>query len=309
MRRTHATQMALAALLWSVGAQARTLEVGPGHTYAKPSEAVAAAGPGDRIDIFPGKYFDCAIVATDGLTLRGVGDAAAVVITDKPCAGKALLVIDGRDVTVANLTLTRARVPDGNGAGIRAEGTGRLSVDGVRFVNNQDGILTSDGPLSLLVRHSQFLRNGVCAAFCAHAIYAGRIALLQVQDSVFRETRDGHSIKSRAARTEVDRCDIADGPNGTSSYLIEAPNGGALVVRDNTLEKGPRSGNHTTAIAIGFEGVDQPTAEITVTGNVFTNTGAYRTAFVDNVTATEATLRGNTLHGAVDPLLGDGSSQ
>ena len=200
-------------------------------------------------------------------------------------------------------------MPDGNGAGIRAEG-GNLTVDGVRFINNQDGILTNANPaMTLTVRHSIFTKNGVCLNACAHAIYASKIASLIVQDSIFRDTREGHDIKSRAARTEVTGCDIQDGPSGTASYQIEAPNGGALIVRNNTLEKGPLSGNHTAAISIGAEGVDQPTPEITVEHNHLTNDGNYRTALVNNMTATEATLRGNTLTGPVDPLHGDGSSQ
>ncbi len=302
-----------AALLLLAGvpgqARARTLEVGAGRAFALPSAAAAAASPGDRIVIYPGQYFDCATLAASRLTIEGAGDAAAIVLTDKTCGGKALLIVDGDDVTVRNLTLTRARVPDGNGAGIRAEG-GNLTVDGVRFVNNQDGILTNTNPaMTLTVRHSQFIRNGVCMDACSHAIYAGKIASLVVQDSLFRDTRQGHDIKSRAARTEVTRCDIEDGQTGTASYLIEIPNGGAVIVRDNTLEKGPLAGNHTSAISIGAEGVDQPTPEITVEHNHLTNDGNYRTALVNNMSATEATLRGNTLTGSVDALRGDGSSQ
>ena len=300
---------AFLACVASLDVRARTLEVGAGRQYAKLSQAAAAASPGDRITVLPGQYFDCAVLSTNDLTVQGVGDASTVVLTDKTCQGKALLITTGRNITVANLTLARARVPDGNGAGIRAEG-GNLTVDGVRFVNDQDGILTADNPdMALLVRNSQFDRNGVCAAACSHAIYAGHIASLTVQNSVFRDTRDGHDVKSRAARTEVIDCDIADGPDGTASYLIEVPNGGAVVVRNNTMEKGPRAGNHTAAIAIGMEGVDQATPEITVSGNRFTNDGDYRTAFVDNVTATEAVLHNNSLHGRVDALKGDGTSR
>ena len=300
---------ALAALALAMQAAARDLTVGAGRAYATPSAAVAAAGPGDRILIYPGHYFDCAVLAIDHLTIEGVGDPAAVVLTDKTCQGKALLVVGGQDTTVANLTLTRARVPDGNGAGIRAEG-GNLTVQGVRFVNNQDGILTIDtAPMTLTVRDSLFDHNGVCGAACSHAIYAGHIVQLTVEHSVFRDTRDGHDIKSRARRTVVTGCDIADGPEGTASYLVELPNGGTLVMRGNTLEKGPHSGNHTAAVAIGMEGVDQPTDEITVEGNRFTNDGDYHTALVNNVTATEATLRHNVLRGAVDALHGDGTSQ
>ena len=299
----------IGAAAFAMSAHARTLEVGAGKTYAKPSDAAAAASSGDRILISPGQYFDCAVLAANNLTIQGVGDAAAVVLTDKTCQGKALLVIDGDNTTISNLTLTRARVADGNGAGIRAEG-GSLTVDGVHFINNQDGILTSANPAMVLtVRHSVFTKNGVCQESCSHAIYAGKIASLVVQDSIFRDTRDGHDIKSRAARTEVTGCDIQDGPTGTASYLIEAPNGGALIVRDNTLEKGPLSGNHTAAISIGAEGVDQATPEITVDHNRMTNDGNYRTALVNNLTATEASVLGNTLRGPVDALHGDGSSK
>ncbi len=78
------------------------------------------------------------------------------------------------------------------------------------------------------------------------------------------------------------------------------------MVRDNTLEKGPKSENHKAAIAIGEEGVSQPTPEITVTNNTFKNDGDYEAAFVWNVTATPAQLIANKLSGTVIPLRGDG---
>ena len=59
------------------------------------------------------------------------------MLTDKTCQGKALLVIDGNNDAVRNLTLERARVPDGNGAGIRAEG-GNLTVSGVAFIKQPE---------------------------------------------------------------------------------------------------------------------------------------------------------------------------
>lgn len=301
--------LALGVSMLATPCAAATLDAGAGKTYATPSAAIAAASSGDTVRIYPGQYFDCAVVHASPLTIEGVGDPATVALTDKTCQGKALLIADGATLTVRNLTLTRARVPDGNGAGIRAEGH-RLTVDGVRFVNNQDGILTDAEPdMVVIVRNSQFIKNGVCQNSCAHGIYAGKIASLVVQNSVFRDTRQGHDIKSRAARTEVTGCDIQDGPAGTASYLIEIPNGGAVIVRDNTLEKGANSGNHTAAISIGAEGVDQPTPEITVEGNRLTNDGDYHTVLVNNMTATEATLRHNKLSGAVDPLMGDGSSE
>ncbi|MDE2199760.1 MAG: hypothetical protein KGJ41_12145 [Rhodospirillales bacterium] len=290
----------------SSAASARTLEVGPGKSYQQPSAAIAAAQPGDTVSIAAGQYFDCAVIKTDHLTIEGSAPNAAAVLTDKQCAGKGLLVTDGNDITIRNLTLTRVRVPDGNGAGIRAEGRD-LTVDHVKFINNQDGILGNDNPGStIIVRDSFFQRNGTCDAYCAHGIYVGAVKLLRVENSVFTETQHAHNIKSRAALTEVIGCDISDGPEGTSSYQIDIPSGGGLVVRNTKMEKGPKSENHTTAIILGEEGVGQPTPQITITDNTLRNDGTYPTLLVDNLTATPAMLSGNKLIGKVTPLKGDG---
>jgi hypothetical protein len=308
VRRARFCAAGLAGLVFAAPAGAAVLQAGAGKTYPLPSAAIAAAGAGDTVEIYPGQYFDCATVHAPGVTIEGVGNAADVVITDKACSGKGLLIVDAPDVTVKNLTLTRARVPDGNGAGIRMEG-GSLTVDGVRFVNNQDGILTAPDPHWVLtVRNSYFERDGYCGDYCAHGIYAAEIGRVIVDHSKFIRTRDGHSIKSRALATEVTNCTIEDGPDGNSSYAIELPNGGALIARGNHIEKGPKSGNHSAAIVLGSEGVTHPTPEIVVEDNDFTNDmDGHGTVLVNNQTATEAVLRGNVLHGEVRALQGDGS--
>ena len=139
-----ARRVLIALLLLGGAVQARTLEVGPDKDYKQPSEAAAAARAGDRIAIAPGEYFDCAILRADKLVFEGVGDPDKVVMTDKVCGGKGLLITVGNGITIRNLTLARARVPDGNGAGIRNEAPD-LTVEGVRFVNNQNGILSTPG--------------------------------------------------------------------------------------------------------------------------------------------------------------------
>jgi pectate lyase len=49
---------------------------------------------------------DCAFLRKDNLTIEGAAPGA--VLTDTTCAGKALLVVDGNNITVRNLTLQRA---------------------------------------------------------------------------------------------------------------------------------------------------------------------------------------------------------
>jgi hypothetical protein len=285
-------------------ASAKVLEVGPDKRFKQPSEAIAAAAAGDDVRIASGQYFDCAIVPQDNLTIEGIGPNA--VLTDKTCAGKALLVIDGKNVTVRNLTFQRARVPDRNGAGIRAEG-GDLTVENSRFINNENGILSADNPAATIrITGSSFIGNGRCQGSCSHGIYIGQAKLLHVDHSRFFDTHEGHNIKSRAARTEVIDCDIEDGPDGTSSYLIEAPNGGSLIVERNKMEKGRQSQNQANTIMIGSEGVSQPTEEITIRDNTLTNDQGRPTTFVHNMTATPAQLSGNVFKGQVVPLEGDG---
>lgn len=303
MNRTQ-TILIAAAMMVPIAASAKVLEVGPDKQFKQPSEAIAAAVNGDDVRIYPGQYFDCAIVKQDNLTIEGVGPNA--IITDRICAGKALLVIDGKNVTVRNLTLQRARVPDRNGAGIRAEG-GDLIVENARFLNNENGILSADNPaISIRITGSSFIGNGRCQGSCSHGIYIGHAKLLHVDHSRFFDTHEGHQIKSRASRTEIIDCDIEDGPDGTSSYLIEAPNGGSLIVERNKMEKGKLSQNQGNTIMIGSEGVSQPTDEITISGNNFSNDQARPTTFVRNMTATPANLSGNVFKGQVIPLDGDG---
>jgi hypothetical protein len=210
-------------------------------------------------------------------------------------------------MTIRNLTFTRARVPDGNAAGIRAEGV-NLRVEHSRFVNNENGILANPSPGSTItIVDSEFIRNGKCDPNCAHGIYTGEIALLHIEHSKFLETKVGHHIKSRALRTELIGNEIADGETGTSSYLVDIPNGGSLVMTDNIMEKGPHSSNQATAVSIGAEGVSHRTAELTISGNKFTNDEDRETVFIRNMTATEAALSGNSFKGKVKPLSGDGT--
>ena len=265
-----ATLALLAALASGAApAAARVLEAGPGKLYALPSAAIAQARAGDTVRIAPGTYADCATIAQDKLTVEGDGPGAR--LAGKACAGKAILVVSGKDVAIRNLTLSGARVPDRNGAGIRAEG-GNLTIENVRFEDNENGLMTAAIPgARIAVLGSTFAGNGKCEPVCAHAIYAGRISALRVERSRFEATKDGHHIKSRAALTEILDTDIDDGPAGTASYLVELPNGGDLVLAGSRLRKGPRAANKTAIVSIGAEGASNATLSLRISGNTASN--------------------------------------
>lgn len=290
-------------------AEAATLMVGPGQPYATPSAAAAAVQSGDTVSIAAGTYTDCAVWNASNLTIAGAG-MSNTVIGNQDCAGKGVFVIYGNNVTVRDLALIHASDPDLNGAGIRAEGV-NLTVQRVHIMFNQDGILADPIANSTIwIRDSYFYANGYCASSgegCAHGIYIGQIAHLLVEHNTFKDTQIGHHIKSRAAVTDVIDNTIEDGPTGTSSYLIDVPNGGAVTIRGNRLEKGPLSSNPGVAISIGEEGVTWPTPALLITDNVFRDDGA-PTTFVVNDTSTPAQLVANTFEGSqTTPLQGLGT--
>ncbi|MBV9812240.1 MAG: hypothetical protein JO326_05780, partial [Acetobacteraceae bacterium] len=243
------------------------------------------------------------------------GDGDGVVLTDKVCFGKAILIAAGTDVTVRNLTLARARVPDRNGAGIRAEGH-NLSVENVRFVDNEDGLLAASVPGSTLrIAGSVFERNGSCAERrCGNALTVGEIATLRVTDTRFGDARGGRAVESQAARTELVGDELSDAPDGVAGALVGLPEGGDLLVQDCRFRLGPRTAAPRTAVLVGESGGGPAGARqviarnrLTVEGGVpatlLLNWGDARPALADNVVPAGAeaeSTRGalwNRLHG------------
>lgn len=270
-------------------ARAAVLEAGPGKPFATPSKAIAVAHSGDTVLIAPGTYYDCAIVRQNDITIAGSGPPFSAVLTDKPCAGKALLVIDGRNVTVRNLTLARVRVPAGNGAGIRAEGH-NLTVDHVRFVNNQDGILAASEPGStIIVRDSVFSRNGDCDIRCGHGIDVGRMKLLRVEHSVFQQARGGDHVYTLAQATELIDNQLDDAGRKMAGPLVFV-NGGALTLQDNVVTLGPDSRERPGAVLV----VGSATA-IVVRGNTLHESQGRRVPLLRNWTGRTALASDNTV--------------
>jgi hypothetical protein len=184
-----------------------------------------------------------------------------------------------------------------------------LTVENSQFLDNENGILAGGLPGSLVrVTRSFFSGNGSCEGSCAHALYAGKpIARLEVVGCIFTATHVGHAIKSRARATLVRDSRIEDGPNGTSSYLIEVPNGGDAAILNNVLGKGLNSDNKEYAISLGTEDTRNPTRVLVIRGNRFTSDLADPVTFVRNMTHTPARLTDNTFTGRVRPLEGPGS--
>jgi nitrous oxidase accessory protein NosD len=304
----HTALAFAAAMLWSTAthsAAARDLSVGATRVLKLPSQAATVAMAGDTIRIDPGTYADCAVWRAPRLVIEASGPGVRLV--DKVCADKGIFVVNSDDVTIRGITFEGAKVSWHNGAGIRGLGE-NLTVEDSRFIDNEDGILTAGSPTSIVrVTGSTFIGNGACIGECAHGIYAGTaIALLQIEHSIFLGQHVGHHIKSRAHNTIVEDSRIEDGPTGNSSYLIDLPNGGNVLIQGNEMEKGPKSENRGVAISIGVEGVTNRTDVLIMRNNHFRNDTGSPTTFVRNSTPTPAEITDNTLTGPVTPLQGKG---
>lgn len=142
---------------WFGAASAATLTVGPGQQYPSVGGAIAAASPGDRIEISAGTY-SVTTVVDKRLTLVGVG----AVVLQKAAAGPLSPMFRvTADATFQNLVL------DGLGAGTNcvsvdspplAQPARTVRVIGSTFQNCSSGI-SGDDATFLDVTDSRFTDN------------------------------------------------------------------------------------------------------------------------------------------------------
>ena len=214
---------------------AEVLLVGPQRSLHAPSDAAAVARDGDVVRIDPGEYVDCAIWRADRLVLKP--PAGEAHMRDRACAGKAIWVISGADVTVENIAFSGARVPDQNGAGLRAEGR-NLTVRQARF-DNENGIPR---------RRSRAAPSGSRAARSSATAMRRQLRPRYLrrrdrppedrQASTFASSgRDTRA--SSASAFEASGSTTRTGPEGTASYLIDITSGGEVAIADNQMQKGP----------------------------------------------------------------------
>lgn len=318
------TNLIVAALVLPVAANAAILEVGSGKAYSTISSAAAAAKDGDTIHIFPGTYTRGAVFTANNLTIMAAPGSKknSVIVKTGVVNGKGLFNIKGDDAIVDGIKFQSARVADGNGAGIRAEGK-NLTVRNSTFYANEMGILITpfsaadEGGTYRVIGSSFSSTKSLAAGHIGHSIYAtDGVASLIVESSTFRAGKVGHYIKSRAENTEV-RGNRIDDTSGTASYLIEVPQGGGATIVGNTLIKGSMASNCCVAISYGaemYKGGSYVNAPgiVTIADNSFTNLKSSTVRFVDNRSTppNPVALLGNTLiatKGSIVPLSGPGS--
>jgi MYXO-CTERM domain-containing protein len=295
---------ALLAVLFlaEAAAGAATLQVGPGKTYAVPSEAAAEANDGDIIEIDAGTYTgDVASWYANNITLKGVGGYAHLEANGNHAEGKAIWVIKGDSVTVEWIEFTGATVPDQNGAGIRAEGSG-LTIRHCYFHDNEEGILGGAG--EVLIEYSEFADNGYGDGY-SHNMYLGNsVTVFTLRFCYTHHAIIGHNVKSRAQVNYILYNMIFDGDDGTASYEVDLPNAGTSFVIGNVIQQGPATDN-STILTYGEEGASNPSSDLYVVNNTFVNDRSAGT-FIRNSASTPAVVVNNIFAGNGTVLDGPG---
>ena len=159
-----ASGMTLSVLLaaFAGNASAATLSVGPGKTFAAPCAAIGAAQDGDVIEVTGNTTYsgDVCGIYRNNLVIRGVNGRPKIDAAGRNAMGKAIWVVVGNNVTVENVEMLGAKVPDMNGAAFRLEGTG-FTLRSSYLHDNENGILAGANTNSdVLVEYSEFSHNG-----------------------------------------------------------------------------------------------------------------------------------------------------
>jgi hypothetical protein len=272
--------------------------VGVGKEFATLSAAIAASGNGTVIYVDAGTYTNDFATIYNNISIIGVGGMVNLVATVSPPNLKGILTVDN-NVMIENVAFSGSAIDDadgGNGAGIRYEG-GVVVLENDMFTGNQNGILGAPVIPSLTVNtisidHSYFYGNGSGTGY-THNVYIGNVSQLTFTNNISEDAIVGHELKSRALANTITGNVFADGPSGDASYEIDLPNGGADVVENNIIEKGPNAQNNNV-VHFGGEGLPYAGSSLTVENNTFQNdTGGTVTAVL-NQTAISVSISDNT---------------
>lgn len=282
MHKPRRAAALLALLTLAAPAVARTLDVGPEAPYHTMGQAIAQAKPGDTVKLAPGEYFECAQITVPDLTIQGAGPTT--VITDTTCYGKALLIGRANNLTVRDLVLARARVPDMNGAGIRMEGQG-LVVERVRFQNDQVGVLGGNAD-EIRLTECVFESGGVAGERPGNAVWIGTATRLLIERSTFTGVKGGQ-IASNADQTELVGNRIETGIEPGAGHAVSISRG-TLLMRGNTLAIGPNPPPRNAAVATFGASAD-------LAGNRLENTTGQPAAMLLDWMRTSPVLGENTV--------------
>jgi hypothetical protein len=271
-----------------VPALAATLSVGAGKTYPTPCRAFAAAASGDIIEIDAATAYvgDVCGIYPSNLVIRGVNGRPKISAGGANAMGKGIWVVVGNGITIENVEMSGARVPDRNGAALRLEGTG-FTLRSSFLHSNENGILANANASSdILIEGSEFGFNGYGDGY-SHNIYIGNVRSLTFRYNYSHDANVGHNLKSRAQTNTIAYNRFSSTPagqpnttaSGQPSYEVNLPNAGIGYVIGNVIQQ-PSANQNAAMLTFGEEGASNPGQSLYVINNTFLNDDGSRGTFV-----------------------------
>ncbi len=301
-------------------AGAATLYVGPSRTYTQIQGAINVAHDGDLILVDSGTY-----VGRDGtmlfdgphnITVRGVGPTRPLLDmgTDHSVSvwGKGICTVSGNsgDLTFENLEFYRAAGRDlapwndtgHNGAGVRYDGTGLLTMHNCYVHDCEEGMLTTSTlSYSVLIEYSEFNHNGYGNG-STHGVYLNHAESFTLRYSYMHRAHVGHEVKSRAKINYILYNRIMN-EDGDASYEVDIPNGGLTYLIGNIIQQGPNATNGGIILyaeeGSGNGGLN-PVQNLYVINNTVSNERGLSGTFVNNASSVAATLNNNLFLGSTE---------
>lgn len=243
------------------------LSVGTGRDYANLAAALAAAKPGDRIEVAAGTYrHTAARIRVSGLTLVARGkvvlDGTGFEHSGAGSIPRAILQIEADGTTIVGFDLKGAHNATHNGAGLRIHAARRTVVRDCRIYGNDMGIMSNGAPGDATAGAGQLFErchvhhNGDAGEPGQnHNLYLGGTdATLRFCEIDHALT--GHNLKSRAHLLRVEHCWIHDAANREIDLVdardTERPGSDATIV-GSVIAKDPACAGNRGTIHFGQE--------------------------------------------------------
>ena len=119
--------------------------------------------------------------------------------------------------------------------------------------------------------YNNILGNGGTAyvsSGATHNLYAGATPYLHFKGNLTYRAMNGHALKTRSFSGLIENNRLYDAENGSSSAVVDVPQGGQYVFRNNQFHKGPNAQNSGTLQILG-DGDRQRVHTFDIYGNVF----------------------------------------
>lgn len=276
----------LALCLTSVsGLRAETLAAAQDGAYTDVCGAIAAAMPGDIVEVFPGARSGQCTVTTPHLTIKGVGTRPSAS-GDGEFTG---WTVAADDTQIENLTFDGSRCAAGSCTAIELL-SGSLTLRNVSITGSKVGVKARGAEVNALsIVRCEIASNGI-------NIDVGNIHQFHLQSSYIHDAKGGALVTTAAGENILQGNRLASGSERTASGEVVIAGSAKTLLSGNLLLRA--STGSTAGLVQYVAGAGEP-GEVVAQRNTFVNAAISGIDFIEAVgdRAPVVRLDGNVLWG------------